>query len=463
MRTLLNIINTIWKILYSVKLTLFLLILLALSSVFGTLIPQNEEAVHLAERLSPAMGRLFASLQLFDLYHSFWFRLIILLLVLNLIACSINRFPATLRLFRIKPKPDRPKSFENLHEDRDFTANGNLEPVTEKVKSALESRYKEISAKNTPEGNYFYIDKGRYSLFGVYLVHLSVFFILAGAIIGSRLGFNGYVNILEGESTDSITLRKSQAKKYLDFIVHCDEFTIDFYENGMPKEYRSSLRFFVDNKEAYNGLLRVNHPITFRGITFYQASYGSIPGDSARIKIFSSDTQTLQKQEIKHGVPVSLPDGKGEFILADIRDNFMRMGPAVSIIIRDSQDEAKQIWLFRDHEQIQEQIPEMFTDYPRFNPSIYKPFTFSLENIDQKYYTGIQVNRDPGIAFVYAGFSIIIIGLFITFFLSRRRIWVRIIDKNNTVHVQVAGTSNKNPVGLERELDRITKHLQREI
>jgi len=61
----------------SVKLTLGLLIVLAVTSIFGTVIPQQEGAMELAEELSPGLVSLLSSLQLFDMYHSLWFRLII--------------------------------------------------------------------------------------------------------------------------------------------------------------------------------------------------------------------------------------------------------------------------------------------------------------------------------------------------------------------------------------------------
>ncbi|HEX9911182.1 MAG TPA: cytochrome c biogenesis protein ResB, partial [Desulfatiglandales bacterium] len=85
--------NALWKLFTSVKLTLGLLIVLAVTSIFGTVIPQQEGAMELAERLSPGLVSLLSSLQLFDMYHSLWFRLIIGTLALNLIICSLDRFP----------------------------------------------------------------------------------------------------------------------------------------------------------------------------------------------------------------------------------------------------------------------------------------------------------------------------------------------------------------------------------
>jgi len=87
--------NPLWNFLRSVKLTLVLLSILAIASVIGTLIQQQDSTA---------------------IYHSLWFRLIIFFLCINLIVCSIDRFPATLKLFNLLPKPDRAKVFEDpLH------------------------------------------------------------------------------------------------------------------------------------------------------------------------------------------------------------------------------------------------------------------------------------------------------------------------------------------------------------
>jgi cytochrome c biogenesis protein len=73
---------------------LFLLILLAVTSLFGTLIPQQESAMRFAENLSPTLVKLLDSLHLFDMYHSWWFRLIIGALAVNL----LRLFPRSLSI-----------------------------------------------------------------------------------------------------------------------------------------------------------------------------------------------------------------------------------------------------------------------------------------------------------------------------------------------------------------------------
>ena len=98
---------------------------------------------------------------------------------------------------------------------------------------------------------------------------------------------------------------------------------------------------------------------------------------------------------------------------------------------------------------------------PKFDPSVLKPYTFVLEGLETSYYTGLQVNRDPGVSMVWAGCILIIAGFFVTFFTSHIRIWIRLSKKRQGVNISVAGASNRNPVGLERELVHLTNKLRK--
>jgi cytochrome c biogenesis protein len=455
--------NPIWRFFSSVKLTFFLLIILAIASILGTIIPQRGQgAMEFARNISPEMFRFLSSLNLFDMYHSLWFRLIVLCLTLNLIICSINRFPTAWKRFRLLPRPDRDKPFENLPPQQEFSLQGgNTKQNANSIEEFLQRRYRQVNRKEDADTDFFYAEKGRYSHFGVYLVHLSVLIILIGGLVGSFFGFEGYVNIAEGEQTKTIMLRKRMSRMVLGFEVRCDKFTVDFYKNGAPKEYRSDISFIVNGKEVEKRSVLVNHPVQFGGITFYQANYGTVPGNKVRLKLLrriSRPEKTII--EIEKGGSRPLPGNEGRFRVIDLKGNFMNMGPAALIAIQPNKGEEIRFWLFKDQENIKERFPGLLDRFPKLNPSSFEPYTFFLEEFNTRYYTGLQVNRDPGVSIVWAGFFVIVAGFFVTFFVSHRRIWVRLRINNGETEVSIAGTSNKNPVGLQRELDRLTNDLK---
>ncbi len=87
-----NLPQSLWDLFCSLKLTMFLLISLAITSIIGTVIPQGPPQEYL-EQISPAKFKLYQSLGFFDMYHSWWFILLLYLLTLNLVSCSITRLP----------------------------------------------------------------------------------------------------------------------------------------------------------------------------------------------------------------------------------------------------------------------------------------------------------------------------------------------------------------------------------
>jgi cytochrome c biogenesis protein len=251
----------------------------------------------------------------------------------------------------------------------------------------------------------------------------------------------------------------------LGFDVRCDSFSVHFYKNGTPKEYRSKLTFLENGKVILNANALVNHPVRFRGITFYQASYGSVAGNRVTLKIRKSatDPKTAPLLKMQLGESSPLPGAKAHFKVDEIRNNFMNMGPAVLIRVQPDQGEPTSFWIFRDQEDIQRRFPGLEKRFRKLNPSAFKPFTFVLDHIETRYYTGLQVNKDPGVFLVWTGCFLMVAGFFVAFFMSHRRIWIRISMEKGGTTVSIAGHSSKNPVGLQRELTQLTRSLEEHV
>jgi cytochrome c biogenesis protein len=366
-----------------------------------------------------------------------------------------------LKRFRTTPRPDRTKPFENLPLEQYFTVQGDVERSAQLTERFLQRRYGKIHEKISGDEHFLYGQKGRYAHFGFYLVHLSVLFILIGSIIGSFFGFEAYVNILEGEQVATVSLRTGMDRLKLGFEVRCNKFSVDFYENGAPKEYRSNLSFLIDGKVVEEKSVLVNHPAQFRGVTFYQSNYGSVPGKYVQLRIVrqASNNKTVVLTA-EAGSSLQLPGNEGRFKVADVRQDFMRMGPAVLITIEPNLGEETRFWIFQNEKMIRKQFSGLLNRFPKLNPSAFEPYTFFLEGMESKYYTGLQVNKDPGVPIVWIGCFLMVTGFFVTFFMSHRRIWVRISKKKKGIKFSIAGTSSKNPVGLQRELEHLTHNLR---
>ena len=284
--------NALWSLFSSINLTIVLLLLIVLLSIAGSLIPQQEAAREFARNIPPGWSSALQKMQFFDLYHSIWFLFLLGLLSLNLIVCSLNRFQVTWQRFRAKAFPDSFTSLENLSPALTILTEERHDTTIQKLEDMLKKKYRKVEKRETAQGDFLYGEKGRFSHFGVYVIHLGILIIIGGAVIGYLFGFDAYVQVAEGDAVDTIELKGDRGAKKLNFTLRCDRFSVDFYEDGAPKEYRSDLTFLKNDSIAYQGSLLVNHPITFEGLRFYQASYGTVPDGHAQdqvLQIFSLD------------------------------------------------------------------------------------------------------------------------------------------------------------------------------
>lgn len=82
----------IWKLFSSIKLAIWLLTIIAVLSLVGTLIPQNEEPAFYIDRYGHSGSQLLLRTGLTDMYASWWFVMFLILFSLNLAVCIVNRF-----------------------------------------------------------------------------------------------------------------------------------------------------------------------------------------------------------------------------------------------------------------------------------------------------------------------------------------------------------------------------------
>jgi cytochrome c biogenesis protein len=454
--------KSLWSAFSSIKLAVVLLILIALTSIAGTLLPQHEGAAQFVSGLNPAAQSMWRFMGLGDLYHSWWFRLLLLALAVNLVFCTVKRLPGAFKMYRAPLKADLQKPFETLPADQTASFAGTPAEASKKVSDLLRKRYSRFEYSDSGKGLFFAAEKGRLSIFGVHMVHASVLLILAGALVGSFLGFQAYVNIPEGSAIDTVYLRSTRKPLDLGFTVQCDAFHVQFYETGAPKEYRSELRFISGNSEPEKHLVRVNHPATYHGVTFYQATYGTMPGGTVHLKVKRIDDPGMEEiVEASAGVDTALPGGGGTVRILDIRDRFIDKGAAVLLSVDTPEEKEITFWILENPEAVRSRLPAPMALSRKFDPSAAKPFHFEFVDMERRYYTGLQANKDPGVPLVWGGFIVMIAGFVLAFFHSHRRIRVRIAAAGGKTAVSVTGWSKRNPIGLEREIQTILSALTR--
>ena len=138
----------------------------------------------------------------------------------------------------------------------------------------------------------------------------------------------------------------------------------------------------------------------------------------------------------------------------------MRMGPAIKIDIQSAKGKI-QFWVFQNIEQIMEENPGVIERVPLFNPGIFAPYVFSLAVMQTKYYTGLQVTHDPGVPTVVTGSFLLVLGFIAVFFYAHRQFWIRIDSQGSNTRICIAGKTNKDPVGMEREMTGLIEEIQK--
>jgi cytochrome c biogenesis protein len=441
------------------RLAIFLLAAIALGAVLGTVIPQGEAAEQLAAGMNPSLLGLFRALQLFDVYRSSWFVLLLLLLAANLVVCSLRRFPSAWRQFR-GGLPGATAAFSDLPEGRVVETQRPLPEEAARVEALLSRRCSRVTRAEADSGLVLSGEKGGFSRFGVYGVHLGVLLLIAGGLAGSLFGLKGYVEMAEGETTRELQFREHRNPEQLPFAVRCDRFTVEHYEGGAPRVFRSDLSFLEDGAVVRRDALLVNHPITHGGFRFYQASYGTVPGGRMTLS-FAEAGKKAESRDVVPGDRFVLPGTDAEVEVLRAEGNLMRMGPAVSLAVTARQGNVR-FWVFQHIDRIKEANPGLLAKVPLMNPDLFSPWHFSLKQTGERYYTVLQVARDPGVPLVAGGGFFLVAGLMITFFFSHRRLSVLVEERPGGSRIAVTGSSNRHPIGLERELESLMAEIRRE-
>ncbi len=373
----------LWKTLTSLRLTLVLLIILAVVSLVGTVRSQ--------------------------VFYTLWFLAPLGALVLNLTACLIRGLPQAVHRSR---QPLTPAAALELPERARFTWPKNPDPH-EKAERALRRELGPVQQEVAGEKTIYFWERGRFRPLGPYVVHLALLVILTGALVGRFLGVEGQLTLMEGETAQDFT---SQGKeKPLDFKAHLDRFQVFYYPDGTPREFRSDLTFTQPGKAPQQAVCRVNEPVTFGGYTFYQSSYGYV----LRLEVREGDKS--QSVEAPVGQAMEIPGSQAHFrvleyhpdLVMPVKDQEKHLGPAARLVYWEEDGRPRLIVILKDR-------PEFADKQPG-------PYRFYIQGT--KFFSVLQVKWDPGVWWVYAGFLLLLPGFYLAFLRPAER-WALILERN---------------------------------
>ena len=432
----------------STKLTVFIFFILAICSIIGTLLPQGLTLEEMRKHFSPGAFWWIQTFSLHDIYHALWFQSLLLLLSINLVVCSLDRLPKTIKLIRHRDDQINPDKLTKFSLHRQLSCKLPFEDAIARTTAVISGEFSSLHRLDSESGFSGVAEKGRWSRMMVYLVHLSVLLILVGAIMGSVFGFKGYMQIAEGESSSDVQLMKDMRVLTLPFEVRCDDFDVSFYDTGMPKEFRSDLTILADGREALKQSIWVNDPLTFEGVTFYQSSYGATL-KQAEVEFKDRDSGKLHRMTLPFREPMFIPETEDRVQVLEYQKDFRTMGPALGIAFLRKGQEPTGSWII--------------VDRPDFHGNRIQNYQVKVIKADSGFYTGLQVKKDPGVWVVYFGFTAMLVGIGLCFYTTHRRLWVWIEPNpagRGKTRIVIAGRTNKNAFAFEQDFGRLCEGLQ---
>ncbi|GMR04404.1 MAG: cytochrome c biogenesis protein ResB [Thermodesulfobacteriota bacterium] len=447
----------IWSFFNSLKLTLGVLLTLAIVSIIGTIIEQNKPIEDYLSSYGPGWTKVILSMGLDNMFHTWWFNAIAGLLTVNIIVCTLERFPPKWKslLNQVPRGKFSPRMIDNCSHNQTMHLTGGLDATAEKVVGIFKrKKYKVVSHKED-DGLYLYAWKGTIGRFGSDVVHISLLLILIGAIIGGVYGYKDFRLVYEGG-----TMQVPDA----DFKVRLDKFWIDYYENGQIRQYNSLLTVMEDGKEVLQKQIWVNEPLYYKGIRFYQSSYGTAwdKVESASIGIVRKDTKSLDSTAtIKWGEKKRLPGSEYSVKLIGYTSDFAFDERTRQVFSQsaDPKNQAVNLEVYRNGKLIS--TPWLFLKYPGIFPAIpdseddlvFAGYTGIM-------YSGISLNKGPGTNLVWTGSVIMGLGFILAFFIFHRRVWIYLRETDKSTEIKVGGLINKNQFAFENELKNIVKEIK---
>jgi cytochrome c biogenesis protein len=441
----------IWQFFCSARLAVYTLVLLALTSIIGTVVLQNGSEDDYIKFYGHGWANLIKTFNFDDMYHSWWFLGLIVILCINLVVCSIERLSTTWKIIFPKKIAFNADRFRRLKNLETFTLNKPLSQLSLECETVLSKSVGPLIKEEIEAGIVLYAEKGRWTRLGVYVVHTSLLLLFLGALIGSIFGFKANLNLDEGQTSDTASLLTTRNPVQLDFSIRCNEFEVKFYDTGAPEEFRSNLTLVQDGKDILTTDIRVNQPLRYKGINIFQSSYGSAPPDQVTLEIIAGQDNATMVRAIKIGEEIQLSDEKTQFKLEGFLPHFdfsgHDLGPTFIGRIFEADGKSFQIGL-----------PLKFPTFDKMRKGHY---AFVIKAAEQKHYTGLHITKDPGIWYVYAGFMLMIIGCWITFFMAHESYFIEIQTSGEKAStLSISGTSNRNSQGLRLKIRKLCHTLK---
>lgn len=295
----------------SMNLAITLLVIVAIASVIGTVLKQNQPYPDYEIKFGKFWFEFFRSLGMYDVYSALWFLLILGFLLLSTTTCVVRNTPGILRELRHFREKAQEKSLRAMHHSTHFVSHQSLENIQSSSQKTLKNQGFRFRTHQEGTTQVVAAMKGGANKWGYWLTHIGMIVIFIGGLLDSKLpimfgewrgtikpetrnipasevpsisqlgantySYRGSVDIPEGRTANIIFLpvREGYLVQRLPYEIEVKEFRVEHYSTGQPKSFESDIVIHdPDLKEPMAHTISVNHPLVYKGTAIYQANFG---------------------------------------------------------------------------------------------------------------------------------------------------------------------------------------------
>jgi len=452
-----DLISRVWKSLSSMRLALVLILALAAVVLAGTLLDQAPPSV-IADQaaydqwLERARGRyggwtvVFDRLQLFNVFHTLWFRALIALLALNIVVCSLNRWHGIwTTVFHTRVRMGEP-FFQHARFRATVATTMPLDDAADRVRRALSGSRYHLKTDAAEGSVALFADKNRLSRFGTFFTHLSIVLLLAGTVVGGVWGFKDPEFVVSEGSTRPLGLGTNIS-------VRLDHFADEYYLDGPPKDFRSDVVLFENGKQVKQGTVQVNSPLRYKGIAFHQAFYGQ----TAVMKVQDKTGKVV----FNDGVPLAWQTREGQrpvgsFNLPEQNLSVYVVGPRSGET--DPMIPAGEMRVEVYRQESRAAAPQNLT---QGKPGDLAGLTFTFER--ESRFAGLKVVKDPGTSIIWVASALMVLGMVMLFYLPRRRLWALCKAQPDGTTTVLLGMPAQRDTTLAGDFDSVRSKVARAL
>lgn len=469
----------------SVRFGIILLILLVILSMIGMLIiQQNVQGfdVYYAS-LTRSERLVFGALGFFDIYYSWYFKLLLLVLSVNIILASIDRFPSAWSYIR-RPKRDGTKEWI-LARKQNATLHvfsETHETAAEKIRGAMEAGGLKAVVTERNGSLYVFGERGKYNRLGAYVVHVALLLLFIGHFVALQTGFDADVRMIPGDTTSEIQMlqfdldKKERFNVQIPFTITCTDIQQELIDPRGSINITNTLdwrtQIKIDDPEYGQTVADVsmNRPFSYRGYRFFQAQ--TIPvGNARKITIAAAPQSGGEpiRLEIQRAGSATMPDGtlveyedfQPDFTFNQAGSPDTRSGdynnPVAVLGVTPKGGDRTRVFAFAAN--VADNIP---VGAPKAG---YKWRLADFEKSPFAHVLSIKYDPYEGafIAWYIGGFGLIGALCFV-FFFSHKRIWALIENRGNgMLEISLGGEANRNHSGFEEKFLRVIAGIRRKL